>query len=191
MCKNILGPNNALDLQGKIFGELEAIEKTDKRISQYNVVWKCKCINCGAEQEVQAGILNRGVRIFCEKCSQRKSKGEKIISCLLDINNIPYEKEKFFETCRFLDSNRPAFFDFYVDNRYIIEFDGIQHYKPERFNNISEEKAKENFIKTQEHDSYKNQWCKEHNIPLIRIPYTHLNKICLEDLQVETSTFKI
>jgi len=37
----------------------------------------------------------------------------------------------------------------------------------------------------------KNQWCKENNIPLIRIPYTHLQDLCLEDLQLETSQFII
>ena len=74
---------------------------------------------------------------------------------------------------------------------YIIEFDGEQHFEPERFNNISIEQAKENFIKVQAHNKYKNQWCKNNNIPLIRIPYTHLNKICLEDLLLETSQFII
>jgi len=37
----------------------------------------------------------------------------------------------------------------------------------------------------------KNQWCKNNNIPLIRIPYTHLQNLCLEDLQLETSKFII
>ena len=32
---------------------------------------------------------------------------------------------------------------------------------------------------------------KENNIPLIRIPYTHLQDLCLEDLQLETSKFII
>ena len=31
----------------------------------------------------------------------------------------------------------------------------------------------------------------ENNIPLIRIPYTHLQDLCLEDLQLETSKFII
>ena len=35
----------------------------------------------------------------------------------------------------------------------------------------------------------KNQWCKDNNIPLIRIPYTHLNNLCIEDLILETSKF--
>ena len=49
--------------------------------------------------------------------------------------------------------------------------------------------AEEQFKKTQEHDKYKNQWCKNNNIPLIRIPYTHLKDLCLEDLLLETSKF--
>lgn len=43
----------------------------------------------------------------------------------------------------------------------------------------------------QEHDKLKNQWCKENNIPLIRIPYTRYNDLCIEDLLLETSNFII
>lgn len=49
----------------------------------------------------------------------------------------------------------------------------------------------EQFAKTQSHDIQKNQWCQENNIPLIRIPYWHYNKLCLEDLQLETTNFLI
>ena len=48
---------------------------------------------------------------------------------------------------------------------------------------------KENFLKTQERDALKNQWCKDNNIPLIRIPYTHLNDLKIEDLLLETSEY--
>lgn len=44
---------------------------------------------------------------------------------------------------------------------------------------------------TQAHDKIKNKWCKENNIPLIRIPYTHLDKISIDDLKLETSKFII
>ena len=47
------------------------------------------------------------------------------------------------------------------------------------------------FLERQEHDKLKNEWCKENNIPLIRIPYTHLKDLCIEDLQLETTTFLI
>lgn len=31
-------------------------------------------------------------------------------------------------------------------------------------------------------DAIKNQWCKDNNIPLIRIPYTRLNNLSIKDL---------
>ena len=40
-------------------------------------------------------------------------------------------------------------------------------------------------------DKLKNQWCVDHNIPLIRIPYTHFSKICIDDLKPETTQFLI
>ena len=43
--------------------------------------------------------------------------------------------------------------------------------------------------KIHEHDSYKNNWCKENNIPIIRIPYTYQEKITIEDLLLESSNF--
>ena len=39
------------------------------------------------------------------------------------------------------------------------------------------------------HDLIKSKWCKENNIPLIRIPYTHFDNLCLNDLLLETSNF--
>ena len=42
-----------------------------------------------------------------------------------------------------------------------------------------------------ERDLIKNQWCRENDIPLIRIPYTHLTQLCIEDLLLETSQFLI
>ena len=37
--------------------------------------------------------------------------------------------------------------------------------------------------------SDKNNWCKENNIPIIRIPYTYQEKITIEDLLLESSNF--
>ena len=57
-----------------------------------------------------------------------------------------------------------------------IEYDGEQHYKKD---NIFD------YEYTHRHDEIKNQWCRENNVPLIRIPYD----LCLEDLLLETSNF--
>ena len=51
--------------------------------------------------------------------------------------------------------------------------------------------TREAFEKTKERDEIKNLWCKNNNIPLIRIPYTHFDDLCLNDLQINTSTYKI
>ena len=49
----------------------------------------------------------------------------------------------------------------------------------------------ESHLKLVKRDKYKNQWCKDNNIPLIRIPYTHLKDLCIEDLLLETSNYII
>ena len=54
----------------------------------------------------------------------------------------------------------------------LLEADGEQHYTPEyyvTFNN--EEERLEKFKKRQKLDNIKNQYCKDNNIKLIRIPY--------------------
>ena len=53
-----------------------------------------------------------------------RSKGEETIKNILLKNNILFEQEKTFEDCRFPKTNRKARFDFFVENKYIIEFDG-------------------------------------------------------------------
>ena len=75
----------------------------------------------------------------------------------------------------------------YCKDNYLIEYDGIQHFYASGTDWNTEEK----FQKTKEHDIYKNKWCKEHNIPLIRIPYTKLNTLCIEDLLLETTQFRV
>ena len=82
----------------------------------------------------------------------------------------------------------PAYFDFYLtDYNVLIEYDGIQHFEARE----SSWNTTENLLKTQKRDQIKNEWCKNNNIPLIRIPYTHLKNISLKDLLLDTSDFLI
>lgn len=113
-----------------------------------------------------------------------KSLGEQKISLLLTENNIPFESQKTFDSCRFFDTGYCGIFDFYVDNRYLIEFDGEQHFIPVEYFG-----GQDGFNRRKEHDLYKNQWCFDNNVPLIRIPYTHLNDLCIQDLLLKTSQF--
>ena len=183
--------NKYLDLIGQTFGQLLVIEKTDMKDSCNNLKWKCKCIDCGYEQIVSGHAIKKGDRFFCERCSPRKSIGEHTIRTLLEEKNMTFEIEKQFDTCRFKKTNWKARFDFYVENKYCIEFDGEDHFTIGRRGSISKEEGILKLKERQEKDVYKNQWCKENNIPLIRIPYTHLKQLCIEDLLLETTTFLV
>lgn len=169
-------------LQGQRFGKLTVIKETEQR-KYKNIIWECKC-DCGNTCYVPThSLLSKAT----QSCGCTKSKGEEKIIEILKQNNILFESQKTFETCRFPETNTLLFFDFYINNKYLIEYDGIQHfsYQETGWNN------EENFIKTQERDKYKNQWCKENNIPLIRIPYTAYNQLELKDLLLETTSFLI
>lgn len=169
------------DLTNQRFGKLTAIEPTKERLNG-QVVWKCLC-DCGNEAYVRSYNLVSGSSQSCGCAMQ--SHGELKIQNILKENNIPFEKEKSFETCVFEDSKSLARFDFYVDNSYIIEFDGEQHFS---YSNRGWN-TREHFLRTKTHDNYKNQWCKDNNIPIIRIPYTHLKNLNLFDLLLNTSSF--
>lgn len=167
------------DLTNQRFGLLTVLEITDKRDKGRCVIWKCKC-DCGNIIELSSHVLVQGQK----SCGCLKSKGELKVSELLYQNNIPFETQKIFSNCIFEDTKFPAKFDFFVDNSYIIEYDGIQHFDSNYgWNN------NEIFQKTQKNDLVKNKWCKDNNIPLIRIPYTQYKDLCIEDLLLETSEF--
>lgn len=165
------------DLTGQRFGKLTALEITSDR-SDRRVKWKCQC-DCGNIVNIRSSYLISG---HTQSCGCIKSKGEEKIAQLLLQKNIPFKMEYWFENCRFIDSNYPAKFDFYVNNQYLIEYDGIQHYKPMG-------KWGKNFNYIQEHDIIKTKYCFDNNIPLIRIPYTHYDNLCIEDLLLDTSKY--
>lgn len=174
-----------IDLTGQTFGKLTVI-KRDNTKNYKRVHWLCKC-SCGNSEleSVDGYYLRSGEKTQCSKCVP-KSKGEEQIKNILIKNNISFTQEKSFDDCRFPKTNRLARFDFYIDNKYLIEFDGRQHIQ-----NTSKWNNEWNLEYVQEHDQIKNNYCKEHNIPLIRIPYSKINYIKLEDLLLETSKYKI
>ena len=99
------------------------------------------------------------------------------------MHNYFFIKEYQFNDCIFPDTQQKAKFDFYVNNKYIIEFDGEQHYKETPFFGELE--------KIRYRDNIKNNYCIIHNIPIIRIPYSHIDNIVLDDLIIEKSKFLI
>lgn len=164
---------NFQNLIGQQFGMLTVIAREHNKKGK--IFWKCKC-SCGNETVVMADNLRNGNTQSCGFCNE-SSHGNIKIKKILDENNIPYEREKRFDDCKDI---LPLPFDFFVNDKYLIEFDGKQHYQHDLL--YSNEKI-------QNHDEIKSKWCKDNNINLIRIPFTHYNDLCLEDLLLEKSSF--
>lgn len=183
-CKKDGPGKNVIDLTGQIFGKLKVLKYVDSD-ERGEARWECEC-NCLDHNHVI--VLGSNLRTgHTQSCGCiKRSVGEFQIEHLLKENNIFYNKEKIFDDCRNVDTNRPLRFDFYINNQYLIEYDGEQHFIKSRWN-----EERDFLEKRRERDEIKNKYCKEHNIPLIRIPYTHLNELCLEDLLLETSQFII
>lgn len=182
----INGRLNKKELTGQKFNHLLVLEDTGKRYKSGNgtsVIWKCLC-DCGNICEVTSShlISNHTCSCGCKK----RSRGEEKIKELLEENKVPFVEEYSVKECSLSTGGSPRF-DFFVNNSYFIEYDGEQHYECKYHGWHDEEGFKRTLIRDQE----KNQWCLEHNIPLIRIPYTHLNDIKFEDLSILASKFII
>jgi len=93
----------------------------------------------------------------CPKCSE--SKGERKVREFLESKNIKYSQEvKLFDNYRF---------DFYLEDlNTVIEYDGRQHYESDSYFG-----GLEGFLKTQERDKIKTEYCIKNDIRIIRIGY--------------------
>lgn len=131
--------------------------------------------NCGCQEG--SPLLSIDDFFKRNKC---KSKGEEVILKMLESVQAPVEMGKCFMNCK--DKSLLPF-DFYLESpqfgKYIIEFDGEQHFKNiEYFGN---------FETRRKHDLIKNRFCWENGIKLIRIPYDA--KYVLNDLNPSTTRF--
>lgn len=101
----------------------------------------------------------------------RASRGEIKIEEILAAAGLDFQEEYSFPDL-VSNTGRPLRFDFAVfdddgDIDFLIEYQGIQHYKPkEKFGGMS------GLRKQQFNDMKKREYCKKHNIKLIAIPYT-------------------
>lgn len=159
---------------GEIYGLLEIIEKPYSKNNRAYVKCKCECGNIIEVRKDHLLGLNHSRTISCG-CS-RVYSGELKIKQLLEQYNID-----FVEQLRLREYNYSAPFDFgiYENNKLIkiIEYDGEGHYK-----SIEAWGGEEKLKLQQERDERKNQWCKENNINLLRIPYWDYNNINIEYL---------
>ena len=170
---------NRKELLNQVFGKLKVLEEdknynTEHNIKAKEIFWKCQC-ECGNIVSVSGNKLRAGIT---QSCGCLRSKGELKIIQLLTKNLVSFETQKTFSTCRFTKSNYLAKFDFWINESFLLEFDGEQHFNSRRKGWANEEKVSLN----KERDNYKNQWCKDNNIPLKRIPYWALDSLTIGDI---------
>ena len=94
------------------------------------------------------------------------SKGEEAILRYLNKNHIPYERQKRFSNCK---DKKTLPFDFEIAGKYLIEFDGEQHFKDVNFFPGFESRKKR--------DEIKDIWCNNNQKYLLRISYRQMRKI--------------
>ena len=165
---------NVKNILGQTFHKLTVIERAGSD-HRGEALWKCKC-ECGNEMIVLGSNLRTGHTTSCG--CERRSKGELKIAKLLNEANIPFIQE--YKAFKFANG-KWACFDFYVNNKYLIEYDGETHYQYNLHGWHNEDQLKAQ----QERDIIKNQWCKDNNIPLIRIPYWDYDNLKINDLILE------
>lgn len=150
------------DITGQKFGLLTVIKKTERKADNGSVIWECQC-DCGNTTYASYSDLSRYRKTSCG-CSNY-SNMENFIANLLSENKINYIPQARFTECRNI---YPLPFDFYLyDYNIAIEYDGEQH-----FRSIEYFGGEDSFQKRQHNDNIKNNYCLEHHINLIRIPYT-------------------
>jgi hypothetical protein len=154
-----------------IFKKLPDFELLDKEyIARKKSIIKCK--KCNNIQDVRKNRLISG-KHKCQVCDSKvKSFPERQIERFLLDNNINYKYQKSFKTLKGKTGKngaRPLKFDFYLpDYNLCVEYDGQSHYNKDCIYNKFG-------IIDDTNDLKKDNYCKIHNINLLRIPYWKQN----------------
>lgn len=167
--KAMLRETRTKNLVGQKFGKLTVVELLKDSNKFNRRMYRCKC-DCGNEIVTSSICLTGGSTRSC--------------GCLVSYWNMYIDKwltskriKHIPEYPVIIDGTRYKY-DFYLpDYNCCIEYDGEQHYRPSRYCGANVEKNQELFKKTQEHDMIKNEYCKNNNIDLLRIPYWETKNI--------------
>lgn len=132
----------------------------DTEYKNRNTKYLIRCNKCHKE-DYRWGITLIDNPIQCKYCGS-KSIGEEMLMMILDNYNINYIREYSVTI-----NNHIRKFDIYLPKEKIaFEYDGLQHFKP-----IPYFGGEKEFLRIQESDKDKEEYCKKNNIKLIRIRY--------------------
>lgn len=129
----------------------------------YNKKISIKHKNCGLifEMRIDNFLRSKG----CPICAPSVSKGEQKI--------LNYFKDKNYNcNYQFRIPNTKFHFDFLIDNKIVIEYQGLQHYQ-----SVEIFGGEKRFLQQIKYDNFKRNYCKKNNLILLEIPYTDYKKI--------------
>lgn len=151
-------------LEGKIFGKLKVLKRVGTQVQgngDQKSLWLCEC-ECGTKVEVIGKNLLNG---NTQSCGCTVSRGELQVREILNFNKIRFVAQKTYSDLTTDRGGKPRF-DFALLNNSnevvgLIEYQGIQHYKNTGIGELEREET----------DQLKRNYCAEHKIPLLEIPY--------------------
>lgn len=162
------------NLTGQKIGKLTILKRDETKPmgKEHFAYWICQC-ECGNITSVRGDHLRNKTTL---SCGCLNSKGEMKISQILKENNINFKTQYTFPDLKVQELLR---FDFAIlDNNnnliQLIEYQGKQHFIPYHFD------TEDCFNKRLKYDNIKRQYCKEHNLSLIEIPYTDFQILSFE-----------
>lgn len=185
-----LSANNYVDEVGNKYGRLLVISKSNEHFeSDLNGVYY-NCI-CSCENHTKVRVRGIDLRNCHNKsCGCLHSSGESLITELLNKNKLSYIREYRFHDLYLISKQFPLRFDFGIIKNnnlsYLIEYQGRQHYEVSEYFG-----GNDKFERCIESDNAKIKYCKDNEIPLIVIPYTHFKNLCIDDLRLETTKFLV
>ena len=157
--KNMISIEERQKEINNLFGENEFLILS-KEPATTNFIIQHKC---GYIRKTQFSAFMRSPK--CPLCSNKISKGEKAIIDYLEKNNITYSSQVKM-------GNTKQKFDFLINNKIVIEYNGEQHYKPvEIFG--GEERFKQQIL----YDENKKNFCLKNNLTLLIISYRDYDNI--------------
>lgn len=171
---------NIINLTGQHINFLTVLFQDKPHEGRRDRYWICKC-DCGNPRllSISTYDLINNKRF---SCGCIKSKGEFLINQILQQLNIEYTTEYSFND---LNGEKASLrFDFALfQNKKLfclIEYQGEQHFKRLHDNGLL---TPQKFALYQQYDQRKRDYCKQHNIPLIEIPYTDYKKLDKEYME--------
>lgn len=184
LCRELGKKSKTKDYSNKDNSYYSFIERTDKKDSNNSFYWIVECKNCGKRYKaVPSQLISETRRRGANPCDCWKniSKGVLKIKHILEKSGVSFIQEKTFDDCLSPKGNKLRFDFFLPDYNYLIEYDGEQHFKPTTFGDLKQS-GEERLQLNQLYDNIKNDYCKQKNITLIRIPYSKYANLKLQDL---------